>query len=1159
MQIEPAAEECVPIAELIVLEGLLNSIPVRILKDDGCNTNVVSKSFLSENRGMFEIKQAATSLSHSKRGSTEVASEVVMNAELKMGEHQYASNFVVADCRYDVLLGMPWHKRNSPRIDYTKPMVCVGKNCLPVSAEAGGSLVVSTLAAKKFRSLIRKKGSRFDFQVFHLVQKPPEKQHAPDCEDSELQNLLSRFENVFREDLPGGLPPKRSIDHAIEIEEGAKPPSRPLYQLSPAELLAVKEYVVDLLRKGKIRRSKSPFGASLFLVKEKGKLRAVVDYRALNRLTKRNNTPLPRPDEMFDRFAGSRYFSKLDLKTGFHQIRVRPEDVEKTAFNTKYGQFEYLVLPMGLCNAPATFQTLMNTVFHDCIDVFMVVYMDDLLIYSRTREEHLSHVETVLSRLRDEDLYVSPKKCSFMQPETEFLGMLVSQEGIRVNPDKVSVVQDWPTPSTITELRSFVGLLQFFRRFIKNFSAIAAPLTSLTKKGIGIGKWNADCDDAFRQLKAMLVSAPILVSPDWRKPYRCHVDASQRAVGGTLTQLDDQGRDRVVAFFSKKLSPAEEKYTANDRELLGLVYFLKRFRCYLEGSTFEVFTDNQVLKYFFTKPMLSRREARWLELFAQFGITRVNLKPGRVHVLGDVLSRAPHIMEDTTLVNTVSASGVQGALPFHPEYEDDQLFGPIVKGIQGELPQDKVQRDRTTRLLPLFSYLDGTLWYDKKICVPRRNVKDILYHAHDSPIAGHFGLAKTLGRLERYHWRHKARDVKQYVEGCQKCQQKKDSRAKKLGEPTPLDVPTRRWGSVSTDFIVKLPTTKNGFDCITTWVDRLSRRVHFIPSKVTDTAVDVANQFFTCIFKLHGLPDSVVSDRDPKFTSKFWVHLMSLCGVKRQMSSTHHPQTDGASEVMNRMVENYLRCYCSLRQDDWDEFLPSAEFAYNSARSEELQATPFEIDLGWNPRGPLDLFPESCPIDSVALFNAKINAALQDARFSHQLAKARHAAYSADKYAAPSYVVGDRVWINRSIFKDAVSKAQASDKLGSRRFGPFTILELVGKNAIRLDLPTNMRLHPVIHVSHTIPQKTQPPDISPAVTVRPEPTPDESGTLLFEVERILSHRKRGRGYQWLTLLKGAPEHEAEWQPTRDFVDGDGTLTEAFRTYIVHHGLLKHLH
>lgn len=331
------------------------------------------------------------------------------------------------------------------------------------------------------------------------------------------------------------MPPKRSVDHVIETEEGAKPPHRPLFQLSPSELLATKEYIIDLLRSGKIRPSKSPYGAPLFFIKLKNKLRGVIDYRALNRITKKNNSPIPRIDEMFDRLGGSVIFSKMDLKTGYHQVRVCPEDIEKTAFNSKYGQYEFLVMPMGLCNAPATFQTLMNDLFREHIDEFVVVYIDDLLVFSKSQEEHYKHLDIVLAKLSEHELYVGENKCQFCVPEIEFLGMFVNGKGIRIGDDRVEAVRQWPLPRSLTHLRSFIGLLQFFRIFIKDFSRIAAPLTNLTRKGGGMGRWNDSCTEAFQLLKTKLISAPVMSAPDWSKGFRCHTDACQTAVGGTLT------------------------------------------------------------------------------------------------------------------------------------------------------------------------------------------------------------------------------------------------------------------------------------------------------------------------------------------------------------------------------------------------------------------------------------------------------------------------------------------------------------------------------------------------------------------------------------------------------------------------------------------------
>ena len=1036
------------------------------MKDDGCNTNVISKEFFYKHRHMFKAKRVNIKIAHSDKNRTESANWIVKGATLQIGQHVYQSNFAVANCRYDVLLGMPWHSEVIPTVDYGARKVIVGAEQLPLYPGSSEGIEVSALGIKKFRSMLKKKGGKEDFEVFQVVPKPLDfanikKRSQGDQEiRARLEELLKDHETVFRNELPDGLPPVRSVDHEIEIDEKVRPPNRPLFQLSPAELVAVKEYIVKLLQQGKIRRSQSPFGASLFFVKERGKLRGVVDYRALNRITKRNNTPLPRTDEMFDRLGEACFFSKMDLKTGFHQIRVKDSDIEKTAFNTKYGKFEYLVLPMGLCNAPATFQTLMNKIFADVMDIFIVVYMDDLLVFSRTKEEHFKHLRFVLRRLKEHQLYVSPKKCSFFQEEVDFLGLVVGKRGIRVGDDRIRVIRDWKKPTTITELRSFLGLLQFFRRFIKGFSEIAAPLTNLTRKNLGLRKWDKTCDAAFEAMKKALVTAPIVMAPRWDRDFTCHTDASQFAVGATLTQKDEEGKTRVIAYFSRRLNKAEENYSANDRELLALVYALQRFRCYLEGSSFEVITDNQVLRSFFSKPNLSRRETRWVEYLSQFGITAVALKAGKLHVLGDALSRLPHapVVEEVEIANT---EAITLALPgnFEKNYLSDATFGPVVRHFQGEEQKDAIQEERVRRLAPLFEWKDNRLWYESKLCVPRRNVREILQLAHDSTITGHFGFEKTMNRLEQFHWKHKSRDVRLYCQGCIVCQQQKDGRTKQIGTPQPLKVPQRRWGSVTTDFITHLPKTSRGFDAITTFVDRLSRRVHFAPSRMSDGAVEVARTFMDSVFRLHGLPDEIVSDRDPKFTAKFWRELMKMCGVELKMSSSHHPQTDGLSEVINRMLGNYLRCFCNKQQKNWDILLSTAEYAYNSARTTGMNASPFEIDLGWTPLSPLDCFTKrESVVQSVEELRQRLAGAYADAKFSHQLAKARLSAYQSRKYTLPKYKVGDKVWISNQYLQDPLARIQSSNKLKPRRYGPFIIKELFGKSAVHIELPQHIKV-----------------------------------------------------------------------------------------------------
>ena len=603
----------------------MNGLSVRVLKDDGCNTNVVSKEFLAKyrSRNIFEVCQVNVTVEYSQKGTKEEASEVRLNGTLRLGAHTYTSNWIVANFRYDVLLGMLWHVAHNPSINYEQKIVKVGPDVIPVFQKNEGKIQVTNLGVKKFRRMLKNNMEKVELYQVKIREVKHSKGEKFAEKNAKLERLLAEFEYVFKTELPPGLPPKRSVDHEIQVEEDSKPPHRPLFRLSPVELEEAKEYVEKLLKSGKIRPSKSPYGASLFFVKqEKGKLRGVVDYRALNRMTKKNNAPIPRSDEIFDRLEGARVFSKLDLKTGLDQIRVKPEYIEKTAFNTKYGQFEYLSMLMELCNAPATFQTLINQLFYDCIDDFLVVYMDDLLKFSEDEASHLKHLETALRRLEEKKMFVSPEKCEFMKTEIDFLEFLAGKDGLRFNPSKVEVLKTWPKLKSLFEFRSFLGLLQLFRRFIPKFSEVAAPMTNLTKKDQGIEKWNEKCDKAFEKLKEAIKNAPILVSPDWSKHFRCHIDASQTAVGGTLTQLDENGRDRVIAIYFKKLSLTESVYIASDRELLGLISFLNWFRCYLVCLVCYIVTNCRMLNYIHRRLLLEVKKK--LSLYFTVAIIRTN-------------------------------------------------------------------------------------------------------------------------------------------------------------------------------------------------------------------------------------------------------------------------------------------------------------------------------------------------------------------------------------------------------------------------------------------------------------------------------------------------------------------------------------------------------
>ena len=429
----------------------------------------------------------------------------------------------------------------------------------------------------------------------------------------------------------------------------------------------------ELAEKGYIRNSTSPWGAPvLFVKKHDGSLRLCIDYRQLNRVTVKNKYPLPRIDELFDQLGGSQFYSKIDLRSGYHQLKIREEDIPKTAFQTRYGHFEFLVMPFGLTNAPATFMDLMNRVFRPYLDQFVIVFIDDILVYSKTWEEHAQHLRIVLQTLREHQLYAKKEKCDFWLTEVKFLGHVISGQGISVDPSKVETVLQWERPKNVAEIRSFLGLAGYYRRFVKDFSSIAAPLTRLTKKEVRF-EWDAGCEHAFQELKVRLTSAPILTIPNTEEPYEVYSDASGVGLGCVLMQ-----GGHVVAYASRQLRPHERNYPTHDLELAAVIFALKIWRCYLYGAMFQVFSDHKSLKYLFTQKDLNLRQRRWVEYMEDYDFTLQN-HPGKANVVADALSRktsgtlASLALEDWKKTEVVSEYNLQ----FYEDYNQAMVYNLV--------------------------------------------------------------------------------------------------------------------------------------------------------------------------------------------------------------------------------------------------------------------------------------------------------------------------------------------------------------------------------------------------------------------------------------------------------------------------------------------------
>ncbi|KAL0533872.1 hypothetical protein IC582_028143 [Cucumis melo] len=541
--------------------------------------------------------------------------------------------------------------------------------------------------------------------------------------------VVRDYPDVFPEELPG-LPPHREIEFAIELEPGTVPISRAPHRMAPAELKELKVQLQELLDKGFIRPSVSPWGAPVLFVKKKdGSMRLCIDYRELNKVTVKNRYPLPRIDDLFDQLQGVTMFFKVDLRSGYHQLRIKDRDVPKTAFRSRYGHYEFIVMSFGLTNAPTVFMDLMNI----------------------TEAEHEEHLRMVLQALRDNKLYAKFSKCEFWLKQVSFLGHVVSKAGVSVDPAKIEAVISWPQPSTVSEVRSFLGLAGYYRRFVENFSRIATPLTQLTRKGAPF-VWSNTCEDSFQNLKQKLVTAPILTVPDGSGSFMIYSDISKKGLGCVLMQ---QGK--VVAYASRQLKSHEQNYPTHDLVLAAVVFALKIWRHYLYGEKIQIFTDHKSLKYFFTQKELNMRQRRWLELVKDYDC-EISYHPGKVNVVADALSRKKMIDAQSNDPYLVEKRGLAEA---------------------GQAVEFSISSD-------------GGLLFERRLCVPSDSAvkTKLLSEAHSSPFSMHPGSTKMYQNLKRVYWWHNMkREVAEFVSKCLVCQQVKAPRQKPAGLLQPLSVP----------------------------------------------------------------------------------------------------------------------------------------------------------------------------------------------------------------------------------------------------------------------------------------------------------------------------------------------------------------------------------
>ncbi|KAL0543549.1 hypothetical protein IC582_018647 [Cucumis melo] len=1036
-----------------------------VLFDSGSSHSFISSAFVSHARLEVEPLHHVLSVS-TPSGECMLSKEKVKACQIEIAGHVIEVMLIVLDMLdFDVILGMDWLAANHASIDCSRKEVTFNPPLMAsFKFKGGGSKslpqVISAIRASKLLS-------QGTWGILASVVDTREVDVSLSSEP-----VVRDYPDVFPEELPG-LPPHREVEFAIELEPGTVPISRAPYRMAPAELKELKVQLQELLNKGFIRPSVSPWGAPVLFVKKKnGSMRLCIDYRELNKVTVKKRYPLPRIDDLFDQLQGATVFSKVDLRSGYHQVRIKEEDVPKTAFRSRYGHYEFIVMSFGLTNAPAVFMDLMNRVFREFLDTFVIVFIDDILIYSKTEAEHEEHLRMVLQTLRDNKLYAKFSKCEFWLKQVSFLGHVVSKAGVSVDPAKIEAVTGWTRPSTVSEVRSFLGLAGYYRRFEENFSRIATPLTQLTRKGVPF-VWRKACEDSFQNLKQKLVTAPVLTVPDGSGSFVIYSDASKKGLGCVLMQ-----QDKVVAYASRQLKSHEQNYRTHDLELAAVVFALKIWRHYLCGEKIQIFTDHKSLKYFFTQKELNMRQRRWLELVKDYDC-EILYHPGKANVVADALSRKV----------SHSAALITRQAPLHRDLERAEI-AVSVGAVTMQLAQLTVQPTLRQRIIDAQSndpYLvekrglaeagqttefslssDGGLLFERRLCVPSDSAvkTELLSEAHSSPFSMHPGSTKMYQDLKRvYWWRNMKREVAEFVSKCLVCQQVKAPRQKPAGLLQPLSIPEWKWENVSMDFITGLPRTLRGFTVIWVVVDRLTKSAHFVPGKSTYTASKWAQLYMSEIVRLHGVPMSIVSDRDARFTSKFWKGLQTAMGTRLDFSTAFHPQTDGQTERLNQVLEDMLRA-CALEfPGSWDSHLHLMEFAYNNSYQATIGMAPFEALYGKCCRSPV------CwgEVGEQRLMGPELvqstNEAIQKIRSRMHTAQSRQKSYADVRRKDLEFEVGDKVFLKVAPMR-GVLRFERRGKLSPRFVGPFEILERIGPVAYRLALPPSLStVHDVFHVS----------------------------------------------------------------------------------------------
>ena len=1050
------------------VRGTIGGVDCRFLLDSGSDSSILSVDCFREIEKNMKVVLNNTKVQILTADRKPVKVLGLIDLNIMINGVNFTQDFLVAEIEDRCILGLDFMRSNHCVIDFSKQTFQV-----PGEAEVNWcrmTMVNNSELRENLTMLVSKNAEQWSSETADL-----------------LTEAVSKYQDVFIEDEKD-IGRTNLVYHKIDTGT-AKPIKQAPRRLPFNKQPVVDEMVQDLLSRDLIEPSQSPWSSPVVLVPKKGgKWRMCIDYRRLNEVTQKDSWPVPSIEQILESLRGQKWYSKIDLCSGYHQIEMLEEDREKTAFAVGNQLFQYKVMPFGLVNSGASFCRMMEKALAGISERECLNYIDDLLVPGETEEKAIENLEKVFQCLRSAGLKATPEKCDLLSKEVDFLGHRITAEGISTSEEKVDAVKNWPTPTSVKEVRKFVGFASYYRKFVKGFSAICKPLYKLTEKNQSFC-WNADCNNAFLSLKEALTSAPVMAHPDENVEFILDTDASLDACGAVLSQIQD-GKEKVIAYFSKAFDRAQRNYCVTRRELLAVVLSVKHFKHYLAGKEFLVRTDHASLKWLLSFKYPEGQIARWLEYLGSFQF-RIEHRKGAEHVNADFLSRRPcgeckycnraaekdRITEECekeghkqprTLRVVTRSTGIPNIGLLQREDVD---IGPLIEFMEkhGRKPELQELEPCSSQLALLVAQYDslrlehGVLYrrLEKdvlrtekwQIVLPKVSRQEIFEQLHSSPFGGHAGFDRTFAKCkDRFYWPGYRRDVNIWCQRCDLCARRKGPFRKGRSPlaPRAVGMPLARCGI---DIAGPFPLTEAGNKYIMVVTDHFTKftEAYAIPSQDAKVVAKKLVEEFICRY---GVMSELHADQAKNFESELISEVCKLMGIEKTRTTAFNPKSNGQTERHNRTILNSLSIFVQEVSDQarWDEFLPFVMMAYRSGQHASSGLTPAYLMFGRDLSLPVDLmYPRPpgeemrSPSEYASELQQKLSMASDFAR-SNLVAVRDSMKLRYDKSTRLEALnEGDSVWLHNTSRKKG-----RSPKLAFQWEGPYVVEKVINKQLCRI-------------------------------------------------------------------------------------------------------------